>query len=395
MIQKRISALAIFMTVAMVLQLSGCSNSSIRNPFKGRPQVALGPLPPMTDSEAMTVVWQEKATKGSAHFNKIRPEVSSSMIYQASFNGTVTAMNKQSGKKIWKVETDLPISSGPSRYGDFLFVGTKDARVVALHASNGLQAWQAPVTSEVLSPPQSNGHVVLVSSIDGQLTALDHKNGQKMWSYERSVPALTLRGGSAPVLLEDQALAGFANGKLVALDLKNGSLAWERTISVPRGRSELHRLVDIHSTPVVKGQDVYVATYQGNVVAIDLSSGQVKWERQLSSYRDLEVDDNALYLTDKEHQLWALDRKSGVTLWKQAALERRFITGPAQMADFLMVGDQGGYVHWLRKSNGELVGRQSVGKKILQTPVSTGDMVYVTSNNGQLTALALPVGGGA
>lgn len=390
--QSFLKCLSIVMVAIMVGQLAGCANSGIRNPFRGRPKVTLGPLPEVQPEGEAKVVWKDKSTKGAGYFTKIRPEVTEHVIYQADHKGNIIAMERSSGKKLWTKETNLPIASGPVKIGKSLFVGTSDARVVALSKANGDELWQAKVPSEVLSPPQGNGSVLLVNTIDGQLTALDTNTGKRLWVYERTVPALTLRGGSSPTITDKQALAGFASGKLVALDLKNGSLSWEKTISVPRGRSELHRMVDILSTPLVKGNEVFVATYQGHVVAINLSNGQVKWQRPISSHRDMQIDDKAIYITDKDHQLWALDRRTGSTLWKQAALEKRLITGPSISNDYLVVGDYGGYVHWLSKKDGHLVAQQSVGKQILQSPVSLGDTTYVTSSNGQTTAVKLEQG---
>lgn len=385
-------ALSLILVGSLALQITGCSNSGIRNPLKGRPKVTLGPVPEPTSNLAADVMWQDKVTKGGAYFTKIKPEVTEHIVYQASHLGDVVALDKRTGSQLWKVKTNLPIASGPKLFKDTLFVGTKDARVVALNATDGSLLWERTVSSEVLSPPQSNGKVVLANSIDGKLVALNHKTGEQMWTYEKSVPSLTLRGGSSPVFTGSQAIAGFANGKLVALELKNGAMAWERTVSIPRGRSELHRLVDIHATPVVSGDDVYVATYHGNMVSISLKSGQVKWERPVATYRDIALDASNVYLTDKDHQIWAIDRANGTTLWKQAALNKRVITGPAIASDYVVVGDYGGYVHWLDKQTGQHLGSQSIGKKILQTPVSEGSVVYITQDNGKLTALRLPRG---
>jgi outer membrane protein assembly factor BamB len=389
--QVTIKTLSIFMIALLLGQLAGCANSP-RNPFRGRAKVTVGPLPEVAQSIDSTVIWKERATKGAGDFNKIRPQITQNVIYQADHKGVIVAYEKSSGQKLWQKETNLPISSGPVNLANKIFVGTKDARVVAFNKANGDVEWQAKVTSEVLSPPMGNDSILLVNSIDGHLTAFDINNGRELWTYERVTPSLTLRGGSSPVLADDKVLAGFANGKLVALDLKTGSLAWERTISVPRGRSELHRMVDIITTPVVSNNEAFVATYQGNVVAINIVNGQVKWQRQISSHRDMQLDENALYITDNDFKVWALDRKNGSTLWKQAALEKRLITGPSMGDDYLVVGDYGGYVHWLRKNDGEIISMRSLGKKILQTPVSDGKTTFVTSNSGEMTALVLEEG---
>ncbi|HET9843858.1 MAG TPA: outer membrane protein assembly factor BamB [Gammaproteobacteria bacterium] len=373
----------------MMTGITGCNHSPIRNPFKSQ-KIVLGPLPPLEEQTTAEIVWRQRTTKGAGDFAKIRPTLENNTIYQADHSGILVAINKANGRKFWRKITKHPIASGPVLIQNNLYVGTKNGKVVAFNPQSGEELWQARVPSEVLAPPQGNQEVILVNTIDGQLTALAADSGKILWSYQRVIPSLTLRGGSSPALAHDQALAGFANGKLVALEVKTGSMAWERTITVPRGRSELHRMVDMNSNPIIVGDTVFVASYHGNVAGIDINSGQVKWQHQLSSYRDMEADDKALYVTDNEHHVWALDLETGGTLWKQAALSQRKITGPALTDDYLVVGDHGGYVHWLRKSDGQLLGRYGIGKQILERPVAQGNLVLVTAVYGEMTALRLP-----
>ena len=378
------------LTLSLALLLAGCGNNSIRNPLKSTPKTVLGPLPQLQEHTSAKMLWRQKTTRGASYFNKITPEVTDHIVYQADHTGLLVAIDKRNGQKIWRQKTGLPISSGPSLVGNHLLVGTKNGEVVAFDPAHGERAWLAKVPSEVLAPPQGNDKVILVSTIDGHLTALDVNNGQQLWQYERTaVPNLILRGGSAPAMVGSHAYAGFANGKFVALNLQDGNIDWEKTITTPRGRSELQRMVDIQANPVIVGDDVYVASYQGHVTALNLESGQVNWQRQLSSYKDMTVDGHALYITDNDFQVWALDRTHGGTLWKQAQLEKRIITAPSLAKDYLVVGDHGGYVHWLRKSDGQLMGRYPIGQRILQKPIAQGNVVYVTGADGEMIALSL------
>jgi outer membrane protein assembly factor BamB len=370
------------------LVLSGCTHSPIRNPFKTY-KVALGPLPPLKEETKAHKVWYQKATRGSGDYVKLSPAISNDVVYQGDLQGTMVAIDRVSGKVLWRKLMDYPLSAGPVVMGDKLIVGTSSGKVVAFEKATGNKLWVTRVPSEVLAPPQGNQDVLLVNTIDGQLTALNTQTGAVLWHYERVIPALILRGGSSALVASNQALAGFSNGKFVSLDLKTGSVIWERTIAVPKGRSELHRMVDIDSNPVIMGSDVYVTTYQGNMAAINLYTGQVKWEHPMSSYRDIAAEDGVLYVTDSDCQVWAIDQRSGTTYWKQDGLQKRLITGPTSVGDYVIVGDYAGYVHWLRKTDGQLMGRYSVGKQIMQNPITDGENVYVTAVNGEITALNL------
>ncbi len=369
------------------LSLPGCGPNGIRNPIKTQPRVVLAPLPSIEPSFEADKVWAQRTTRGSKYFTKIRAQVDAHTIFQADFEGKIVAIAKSNGRKIWKVDTHAPIASGPTLLQGQLYVGTRDGRLMAFHPLDGKKLWEALVPSEVLSAPQSNGDVVLVNSIDGSLTAVSAIDGSKVWDYNRSIPSLILRGGSAPLIYNNQALAGFSSGKFAALDLKNGNLLWEQTITQPRGRSELHRMVDIQANPVIIGDDVIIASYQGNLASVNIKTGNLNWDKKISVYKDLAFDGDTLYLTDDSDQIIALNTNDGTTRWKQDGLGKRLITGPTLTDKHVVVGDYGGYVHWLDKTTGQFQARYRLRHKIKQKPVSDGKLVYVTGENGEMIAL--------
>ena len=162
---------------------------------------------------------------------------------------------------------------------------------------------------------------------------LDATTGDRLWVYDRTVPNLTLRGTSTPVIANGLVIAGFDGGRLTALELKTGKLIWEAKVAIPRGRSQLERMVDIDSQPLILDDTIYVTTFQANVSALSLDNGQVLWQRDISSHSELSADVEHLYVTDYLGNIWALDRFSGGSVWKQEKLAHRKVTGPAILGD--------------------------------------------------------------
>ena len=193
--------------------------------------------------------------------------------------------------------------------------------------------------------------------MNGDVIALHQDSGKQLWRIEERTPALTLRGLSTPVIYNDLLLVAFDNGKLKAVALQTGKQIWETVVAVPRGRSDLERIVDLDATPVVIDDVVYSIAYQGRLVAIQLGSGQIIWQRDIESYLDFTVDAYRIYLVSSDGVVWALDRSNGATLWKQDALLRRGLTAPRIYQDYIIVGDYNGFVHWLRRDTGKLDAR--------------------------------------
>lgn len=389
---KGISVVAIS---GLLLQTTGCGQSPIRNPFAGRQEPKVGELPELSQSKAQPmakVAWTSGTLAKQVYFTKLKPYIGEHTVYGADHGGKVVALDVNSGKKLWSVSTGRKWISGPTLFENKLLLTTKDAMVVALDASNGQMLWESKVSSEVLAPPSGGRGIVLVHAIDGSVNALNGQNGAPIWRVDQSVPSLTLHYSSSPVVKDNTVLVGFATGKLQALELQSGLIEWERSITQPRGRSELQRMVDISADPVVVGENVFAINYQGKLAAVNVKSGNLVWERDISSYQNIAADHQFLYVTDTSHQLWAIDQSSGKTYWKQDALNNRYITGPAVVKGNVVVADRGGYLHFVDSRNGHLLNRLQVRGKYYQEPVTNANAIWVHAQNGKIAAIHLKDG---
>ena len=373
----------LFATVA----LSGCGGISRDDEDTFTP-TELQDFQPAIEIET---VWSRRVVSGTGgrHLN-LSPAAGGGRVFAAGHDGAVAAYDALAGKRLWETDTGVPVSGGPGMGSGLVVVGSSDGDVVALAGTDGAIAWRARVSSEVLSTPAVGERIVVVRTIDGKLFGLDTANGERIWVYDRTVPVLTLRGTSSPVIAGDVVIAGFDSGRLVAVLLADGRLAWESRVATPTGRTELERLVDIDADPVVSDDVVYAATSQGPVAAFDLYTGRLLWQQDLASHAGIGAG-RLLYVTDDEGRVWALDRDSGAWRWRQDGLKWRGATRPAEIGEYVVVADFEGYVHWLSIDDGRFVARaRTGGSAVTASPVATGTTVYVLGANGSLTALTLP-----
>jgi len=346
----------------------------------------------ITPEIELNVIWQEQVGVGSGGmYLRLVPAVSSDMIIVADRSGLVQARNLSDGEMIWEVETEQAISAGPGLGDGTVLFGTSDAEIIALNIYDGTTRWNKNVSSEVLSIPTAGRGVVVVRTVDGRLTALDELNGEELWLYERSVPPLSLRGTGSPVLDGNRVITGYASGKLISLRLRDGKVEWESTVAIPQGRSELERLVDLDTDPLIIDDVIYIASFQAGVFAVAMQDGQVLWWRkEISSYSGLSADWRYLYLSDEVSDIWTLDQRNGAALWKQDELHQRQLTAPVVHKDYLVVGDFEGYLHWLSQFDGRQVGRIQIGDEpISAAPVVADDVLYAYGKDGILVAVTL------
>lgn len=378
----------------LAVLLSGCSSltDTVTGYFSGTDNTnPPAPLVKFKETATVETVWSANAGASSKKmYVRLFPSIDGSKLFTAGVEGRISAFDVQSGNRLWQVDSKLPVRGGPGAGDGLVLVGTADAEVVAFSQADGSERWRARVSSEVLAAPQIGKGVVVARSIDGRIFGLNAADGSRLWIYDSKVPVLSLRGASAPVINGNGLVAGLADGKLIALRLSDGAVIWESAISVPRGRSELERMVDIDSEPLIANGVVHAVTYQGNVATVALENGRGLWRREMSSSAGLAADDRYLFVTDENDAVWALDRRNGASYWKQDKLTARRLTAPAVYKDYVLVGDLEGYVHVLSKRDGSFVARSRVGSSpIFAAPIVKGDLIFVYSSDGRITALRI------
>ena len=315
------------------------------------------------------------------------PAVDNGVVFAASHKGEVIAASLETGRHLWTKKLKVPISAGPGAAFGMVVVGTSKGGLIALDGATGRERWRSRVNSELLSDPAISEKVVVIRSVDGRLHGLDAHTGKELWSVEQQVPRLSLRGTATPIIAKDEAISGFDNGKVMAVSLISGDTVWDTALASPHGRTELDRLVDIDSAVRAVGDNVFATGFQGRTAMLALDSGQIWWAHDMSSYRGLAVDADSLYVTQSDGIVVALRQRDGSELWRNQKLKLRRLSTPVLTSTAVVVADFQGYVHWLDKTNGELVARERVAKeRISNSPVAVGDTVVVLTDGGKLAA---------
>jgi outer membrane protein assembly factor BamB len=352
------------------------------------------------------VLWEESVGDGSGdYFSRLKPTAAYDKVYSASRSGDVFAFDEKTGKELW--HTDLSdvnkersfwdrrvsalLSGGPVTGLDKVFIGSENGKIYALDAQAGTLVWQASIKGEVINAPAVDSGVVVVNSASGILKAFNANNGEELWQVEQDVPALTLRGISTPVIASGGVIIGTSKGSVDVYLLEKGQQGWSTEIGEPTGSTELERVIDVDSAPVVFGDKVYAISSRGNLAAIELKSGRILWKRKYSSYRQIAIYRNTIFLTNLRGHVYAIDRLNGIERWSNLALANRGVTGPAIVDDYVVVGDFEGYLHWLNQETGEIVARHEVdGSGIHSTPVVVDNVIYSQSRDGDLQAIGIP-----
>jgi len=342
---------------------------------------------------------------------QLKPAITDNRLYVASVNGDVGQMDASDGKWLWRVSLGEELTSGIGVGQSSIIVGSRNAEIISLNRITGSELWRTGITSEMLATPVVVGNSIYVQTVDGKITSFDINTGNIEWSYSHDIPKLTLRGSASPIISGNQLIAGFADGSLVSLDAHTGEINWKATITVPRGRTDLERLADIDGLFQASNGNVYVTSYQGRVASVSLTDGNIQWAREMSSYVGLLESDGHIYICDTEGKIWALDARTGATLWRQDNLIGREVSSPAIVEGAIVVADYDGYIHWLSLDDGQFIARASLNKiwndafepgidshyaepktryyprLVTIPPLAVNNVVYVRDNTGAFAAI--------
>ena len=357
----------------------------------------------------LKIKWGAKIGDGlGKKYLRLSPALVADRVIAADGYGAVEARDRFSGKRVWQTKThELNkgffkslnfidrtdpsfISGGVGAGSGMALLGSTDGEVIALSAGDGSLIWSTRLGSEVLAVPAVGNDMVFAQTIDGRLVALQQADGEVAWTYDNQVPILTLRGTSSPVVFQGIVYAGFANGKIIAFRASNGEPIWEHRVKLPEGRSELDRMVDVDGRPLLAGGSIYVGAYHGYVKGLSLRDGRPLWEEELSTYLDLAEGYGQIYAIDEDDIITAFDQNSGEVVWTQEAFRLRKLGPPLAFSNYLLVGDEDGYIHVIAQRDGRLLGRRKIDGKGVRSNLSVQDgTIYALGNSGKLRALEI------
>ncbi|RJG20742.1 outer membrane protein assembly factor BamB [Massilia cavernae] len=368
--------------------VAGCSTLNSINPFASKPKGNLpAPLVELKGTMAVRTAW--KLDIGKAQDYLFSPAVVGNTVVAASNDGSIARVEAESGRQLWRIKAESPLTAGVGTDGNMLVFGANKGAVLA-YDMDGKAMWKYQASSEVISSPVVGQGIVVVRSIDNRIVGLDARTGEQKWTVQRISPPLTLRNAPGMVVVNKDVIIAQPGGKLISLLLATGAPRWEATVGEARGATELERVTDIGGTPVVFGNEVCAAAYQGRVACFELASGSPRWNKELSSEVGVSVDQRFVFAVDDKGAVSAFDRESGTSVWKNDKLGFRRVSTPVSYGRAVAVGDYQGYIHFLSREDGAFLARAATdGSPVISVPQVAGSNLIFQTQSGTVTAIAV------
>lgn len=351
--------------------LAGCSTD--------RPKPTA--LETFTPRIAGRVVWSTSI--GAIDF-PLTVAVQGGQFVAAASNGTVLALNADTGAEVWRAQAGASLTAGVGTDGRFTVVVTRDNEVVAFEGAR--VKWRQRVPARVVTAPLVAGERVFVLAVDRAVHAFDALDGRRLWTFQRPGDALTLAQAGVLMAARNQLLVG-QSGRLVALDALRGTVNWDLPLANPRGSNEVERLADLVGPAVRRGDRVCARAFQNAVGCIDLAKPAVLWTRNNGGNSAVGGNDDRVFGGDASDRLTAWSAVNGDVAWTNERLLYRNLSGALAVGPSVVFGDLEGQVHFLSAADGSTQLRLPTdGKPVIGSPVLSGTTLLVATRAGGLFA---------
>ncbi len=374
------------------------------------------------------VAWRRDIGAGSSDTRQVMAPVvaDNGRVFVLDGEATVTAVDSSSGSVAWKVSVkpdekefqrrmcDLNPFGGSAPGGGFggggavgagkVFISSGYRTVTAVDQATGAVLWTTPVDVPIHGAPTVAGGRVYVVDVENQMFALDVNTGSQVWAYRGIPEPARIMRASSPAVTGDTVVAPFSSGELVALRASTGQPVWQQVLSRASRTSALSEIRDIAGRPVISRGVVYAVSHSGLMSAIDVPTGQPKWQLPIAGVNaPLPVGD-VVYVVSKSGELTVVNRDSGQVYWTRNLNEGRV----RQEGGFFGFWDRTVRPTWsgpllasnrlvLVNSDGELVafdpktGLQTASLKLggpaFIAPAAYNGALYVLTDRGTLVSI--------
>jgi len=302
----------------------------------------------------------------------------------AAADGSVVALQADTGREIWRGATSVRLSAGVGSDGRYAAVVTRDNEVVVLE--RGSVKWRARLASRVATPPLVAGERVFVMGVDRVVTAFDAVDGRLLWTLQRPGEALTLSQPGVVAAFKDTLLVGQGQ-RLTGVDPLRGTVRWEVALANPRGTNEVERLSDLTGPALRVGNMVCARSFQVGVGCADAQLGTLLWTKSVGGVQAVGGDADLVVGADASDRITAWRASNGDLAWNNESLRYRGLSGPLVLGRTVIFGDAEGQVHFLDRTDGKTLLRLPTdGSPVVGVPVRSGNTLLVVTRNGGLFA---------
>ncbi len=333
-----------------------------------------------------TVLWMRRL--GAPIATTTAP--SATMVYVATTDGTFYALDRTTGDTVWTKQLIPPTYGSPAvnEISNRVFISDGEG-MKAFTASTGADLYTVPASGPVFSSAGEDDSVVYVGTSSGLIKAVDGATGAPVWENNVGV-AVTASACISPAA--SRVYSADHAGNVIALDMVTGNVDW-KTNTANVGIIRVAAPID--PTPAFDPTGLIAVSGIGEVMRLDATTGALMWVvPSESSYGPSpSIAHGNVYACVALKSISALDPVDGSELWRFATdgnLAARSVASSGGATDAVYVSDVLGKVYGLDPVDGSELWRfEANGGFFSDVSVSDGE-IFAGTLGGVLYSLTGP-----
>lgn len=356
-------------------------------------------LPPLFLSEKPTKIWSTSIGYGSHSERRFTSNVivDNDHIYTMDTRGVVSARRLKDGHQLWSVPTAPggadadTLGGGISSHQGKIYIATSFGEIIALNSADGKEMWRQHLQNPFrIAPTMSDGKIFVVN-IANETFALNEKTGDLLWNHSGLPESTGILGGAVPAIASGLLIVPYSSGEIYALNLHTGQPKWVETITPSLSSDSLSNISHIRARPIVYNDTVYAISYGGRIVALDLQTGERRWQREFSGIRTPAVFGDYLYFIGIDGDLVCLNRHSGQVTWsthlKTVSNDKTKINwaGPVIAGGHLLLTGTNGIIAMHSLKDGKQIHTWDGHDSLFLSPIVVNGQLLTLSDSATLT----------
>ena len=330
------------------------------------------------------------------------PVVGGGKLFAVDTDGMVHAFDAVSGSRLWSNRTELEgglkatVFGGGVSFADGRVFATNGAgNVIAMDANTGQELWKVTPAGPLRGAPTIAFNSVYVMTQDNQIFALDAADGSLKWQESGSTAQAGVFGVAAPAAGQGTVIAGYSSGELAAYRYENGRVLWSDALSRTSISTQVGTLADIDADPIIDAGRVYALGQGGRMAAYELTTGQRIWELNLAGISTPAIAGEWIFTLTDDARLLAIQRTTGKVRWLTQLARYRdeedrkgpiFWTGPVLAGGQLWIASSEGEVYRISTGEGSASLFTDVDEPVSLAPIVADGTLYILDDSGRITA---------
>ena len=303
-------------------------------------------------------------------------------VYVGALDGTLYALDAQTGEKRWTYQVEGTIKASPSIHNGVVYFGDGDAIFHAMDINTQEAKWQFTTEGEIISSANIVGDRVLFGSYDGFLYCLNRENGELVWKLETEGYVHGAPGVWTHVAND--------SGKAENFAIVTGCDSYLRVINIDDGTQtqQINLGAYVGASPAISENRVYCGTYGTEILAVALDTGEIAWRyrhprRRFPFFASAALTEDSVIIGGRDKMVHALSQATGESLWTYAA-KSRIESSAVIVGRRAFFGTTGGVFIALDITTGESVWEFATGSSIVASPSVSDGRIYIGTEDGIL-----------